>query len=213
MRSSFALIAALLAACSATSKPDRPPPPSTAGSNANCTAPAPAPDSVCLQDCGPPVSSEGDPVPGWRWVTPAEAASRQQHGCPICLPPDALIATPRGEVPVSSLVAGSIVWSTDEAGRRIAVPVVAVGSTPAPRDHGLVVVGLADGREVTASPGHPTADARALGTLVIGDVIDGSTVIVVKRRAFGEQRTFDVLPASPTRAYWANGVLLASTLR
>ncbi len=124
-----------------------------------------------------------------------------------------MIATPNGEVRIDSLVAGALVYSIDADGKRIIVPIVRVGSTPAPRDHALVVLTLSDGREVTASPGHPSADARALGTLVIGDSLDGARVLAVGHRRFGEQRTFDLLPASASRVYWADGVQLASTLR
>lgn len=212
----LAAVIAVLGGCSSPQKSPTPPPPSpsdgSTSTDVKCTDPKPAPDSVCQQDCGPPVPREADPIPGWRWVTPADAANRQQHGCPICLPPDALIATPAGDVAMSSLVVGSIVWSTDDAGRRIAVPVVRIGSTIAPPNHTLVALRLSDGREVAGSPGHPTADARTLGSLAIGDALDGSTVIAVVRRPYGAQRTYDLLPASPTRTYSANGVLLASTL-
>ncbi len=166
-----------------------------------------------MQDCGPPVARETDPPPAWQWLSPADAENRKKFGCPRCLPPEAMIATPTGPVPIGSLVAGGLVWSTDERGRRIAVPILRVGSTPAPRDHALVVIDLADGREVTASPGHPTADARALGTLLVGDSLDGSRIVAVRLRPFGEQRTFDLLPASATRQYWVDGVLMSSTLR
>lgn len=216
----------IFAACSGTPKQTPPGPPqpgsgsdtaiTTGGGSSdtgNCTEPRPAPDSVCQQDCGPPVASAGDPPPPWRWVTPDEAEARGNGGCPRCLPPDARIATPTGEIAMSALVAGDTVWSTDELGHRIAVPVVRTGSMTAPREHALVVIELADGREVAASPGHPTADARTLGSLVAGDSLDGATVVGVRYRAFGSARTYDLLPASPTRTYWANGVLVGSTLR
>src|SRR5687767_7394587 len=109
-----------LAACSSSNKPPATPPPTgsdtPAGSgsaigDSKCTDPKPAPDSVCLQDCGPPVAREGDPPPAWRWVTPDDAKARELGGCPRCLPPTARIATPFGDMPVSTLVEGAIVWS------------------------------------------------------------------------------------------------------
>ncbi|MBA3393434.1 MAG: hypothetical protein H0T89_12355 [Deltaproteobacteria bacterium] len=220
---SLVVIALFLAACSSPARPVPQPPVPTSGgdgsgsaaddADAKCAAPRPSPDVVCLQDCGPPVVRDGDPEPAWRWATPEQVANRQQFGCPRCLPGDARIATPAGEVAMSSLAVGAIVWSTDETGRRIAVPVVRIGSMRAPGDHVVVALVLADGREVIASPGHPTADARALGTLAVGDALDGSTVITVTRQPYRADRTYDLVPASATRTYWANGVLLASTLR
>ena len=211
----------LAAACSGSSRP-APAPTPTGGSDGaagdgsgetSCGPPKPSPDAVCVEDCGPPVERPGDPPRAWQWLSPADADNRKKFGCPRCLPAEALIATPSGDLPIGSLAAGALVYSTDEAGRRIVVPIVRVGSTPAPRDHTLVVVVLADGREVTASPGHPTSDARTLGALVVGDSLDGARVVAVRRRPFGEQRTFDLLPASASRVYWADGVQLASTLR
>ena len=143
--------------------------------NVSCAPPQPFPDAICVQDCGPPVARPSDPPRAWQWLSPADAENRKTFGCPRCLPAEALIATPRGEIPIGSLVAGALVYSTDEAGQRIVVPIVRVGSTPAPRDHALVVIVLSDGREVTASPGHPTADARALGALITGDSLDSAT--------------------------------------
>jgi len=214
-------VSILAAACSGAPGPTPTPTPTPTGSGsaiepapgeANCAPPKPSSDAVCVQDCGPPVERENDPPRVWQWLSPADAENRKTFGCPRCLPPEALIATPSGDRPIGSLVAGSLVYSTDDVGQKIVVPIVRVGSTPAPRDHMLVVVLLADGREVTASPGHPTSDARTLDTLVVGDSLDGARVLAVRRRPFGEQRTFDLLPASASRVYWADGVRLASTL-
>jgi hypothetical protein len=215
----FALACIIVAAaCSGSSKPAAPPPtPPSDGSgsaaDANCTDPKPAADSVCLQDCGPPVVRDTDPPPAWRWVTPADVENREKFGCPRCLPPDAMIATPRGDVPMSSLTAGAIVWSTDERGHRVAVPIIHVGSTPAPRAHTLIVVELSDRRIVRGSDGHPTADGRVLGSIIVGTMLDGARVTAVHREPFSGERTYDLLPAGATRAYWADGVLLTSTLR
>lgn len=205
----------LIAGCGPCGKePADPAPPGPVDpADANCATPRPNADATCVQDCGPPVVREGDPPPAWRWLTPEEVAARAQGGCPRCLPAGALIATPSGDLAVGALVAGTLVWSIDERGARVAVPVVRVGSVAAPISHPLVVLELSDGRTVAASAGHPTADGRALGALAPGDVLDGARVLTVGRRALGDTRTFDLLPASPTRAYWADGVLLTSTLR
>jgi hypothetical protein len=70
---------------------------------------------------------------------------------------------------------------------------------------------LADGRTVVASPGHPRADGRTIRDLQPGDRYDGSVVastIVVPYAG----ATWDLLPSGPTGTYFANGVLLGSTL-
>src|SRR5439155_1009954 len=72
---------------------------------------------------------------------------------------------------------------------------------------------LSDGRTVDVSPGHPTADGRRVGDLVAGDAYDGAIVASADRVAYSGGATFDILPAGPTGAYWANGVVLGSTLR
>ena len=95
----------------------------------------------------------------------------------------------------------------------MASPLVAIGSTPVPATHQVVRLALEDGRFVYVSPGHPTADGRRVGDLVAGDLIDGARIASVERAAYGGGATYDILPAGATGTYWANGVLLGSTLR
>lgn len=132
--------------------------------------------------------------------------------CPICLAASTLISTPTGAVQVTDIKPGMMVWTANADGTRVAAPVLEVGSMEAPTGHLIVHVVLADGRELHASPGHPTADGRPLGSLAAGDVLDGSRIVLWELVAYAGERTYDLLPAGPTGAYWANGVLLSSTL-
>jgi hypothetical protein len=66
---------------------------------------------------------------------------------------------------------------------------------------------------VLVSPGHPTADGRRVGDLVAGDALDGAHVLSAERMPYLGGATYDILPAGATGTYWANGVLLGSTLR
>jgi hypothetical protein len=77
----------------------------------------------------------------------------------------------------------------------------------------VVQLRLADGRAVDVSPGHPTADGRTVGDLSADDDYDGAVVVSAELVPYEGEATFDVLPAGPTGIYWANGVLLGSTLR
>lgn len=133
--------------------------------------------------------------------------------CPICLAVGTRIATPRGEVAVERLRVGDVVWTTDGRGGRIPAPLIAVGSTPVPGTHEVVRVALDDGRVVFVSPGHPTADGRRIGDLLAEDALDGARVVSVERVRYAGGATYDILAAGTTGAYWANGVLLGSTLR
>jgi len=143
-------------------------------------------------------------------------ASRTPSGpppCPICLARGTRIATPSGEVAVEDLRVGDVVWTRDAAGARVAAPLVEIGSTPVPATHRVVRLRLSDGRAVDVSPGHPTANGRNVGDLAAGDVYDGGVVASAELRPYAGGATFDVLPAGATGTYWANGVLLGSTLR
>ena len=131
-------------------------------------------------------------------------------GCPICLAATARIATPDGAIPVSDLRAGMLVWTVD-AGKRVAAPIAIVRHTPAPFGHRVIRVVLADGRAVVASPGHPTGDGRRMGELNPGDLLDGSRVVTMDFLPYTGD-TWDLLPRSTTGTYWADGVLLGSTL-
>ncbi len=133
--------------------------------------------------------------------------------CPICLAASTLIDTPAGPLPVEKLRAGMLVWTVDVAGRRVAQPLVRVGKTFVPANHQVVHIKLEDGRELWVSPGHPTAGGVPVGRLKVGDSIDGGTIISTHSIRYTGTATYDLLPDGETGYYWANGVLLASTLK
>jgi hypothetical protein len=146
-------------------------------------------------------------------VTVASRTASGPPPCPICLARGTHIATPSGDVAVEDLTIGDTVWTLDAAGARVALPLVAIGSTQVPGTHRVVQLRLSDGRAVDVSPGHPTADGRKVGDLAAGDGYDGAVVVSAELLPYAGGATFDVLPAGATGTYWANGVLLGSTLR
>jgi hypothetical protein len=132
--------------------------------------------------------------------------------CPICLAAGTLIDTPRGPVHVDDLRAGDHVWTANEAGERIVAVILQVGSVRAPANHQVIHVTLSDGREVWASAAHPIVDGRVLADLNLGDSLDGALIIGLEHERYTEAYTFDILPSGLTGFYWANGILLGSTL-
>jgi len=133
--------------------------------------------------------------------------------CPICLASGTLIDTPAGPLPVERLRPGMLVWTEDAAGSRIARPLVQIGRTIVPANHRMVHLVLEDGRQLWVSPGHPTPAGLTVGQLRVGDVFSGGVIRSVERVRYRGSDTYDLLPAGDTGFYWANGILLASTLR
>jgi hypothetical protein len=144
-------------------------------------------------------------------VTIGRREAAERPNCPICLAAGVRIATPNGEIPVQELRDGMAVWTTDLGGHRIPGVVVETGHAEAPLGHEVVRLTLADGRTLVASPGHPTADHRLIGELRTGDRYDGSTVTATTLVPYSGS-TWDLLPSGPTGTYFANDVLVASTL-
>ena len=74
-------------------------------------------------------------------------------------------------------------------------------------------VKLQDGREIFVSPSHPTADGRFIGDLRKGDILDNSEIKFIEGVPYSQGFTYDILPADETGLYWANGILIKSTLK
>jgi hypothetical protein len=131
--------------------------------------------------------------------------------CPICLAAGTLIDPPSGLLPVEELHKDMVIYRVDSAGKKIKGVISATASVPAPSSFKISTITLNDGRIVSASPGHPAASGRAIGGLEVGDALDGGIVVSVTYE-FYTGSTFDILPLGGTGLYWANGILLKSTL-
>jgi hypothetical protein len=132
--------------------------------------------------------------------------------CPICLAAGTLIDTPRGPVAVENLQLGDSVWTMNQAGKRVPRMILKIGHVNVPATHQVIHVILSDGRQLYASPGHPTSDRPALGDLRVGDRLDGAIIIQIERLPYDGIATYDLLPSGDTGFYWANGILMGSTL-
>ncbi len=140
---------------------------------------------------------------------------KQEQGfptCPICLAAGTLIDTPRGAVRVENLRVGDLVWTMNRSGERVSGTILRTSRVPVPASHQVIHVILSDGRELWASPGHPTADGKMLGNLKVNDLLDGARLIKVERLHYTGTATYDLLPSGETGFYWANGILMGSTL-
>lgn len=157
------------------------------------------PDLYCGPNCEQPIQCRDG---AWRY---------DQGMCPICASPDTAIATPSGEKPIAELHEGDLVYSVqDEA--IVAVPLLRVASTPV-FDHQVMRVLLDDGTTIELSPGHPTADGRLFSDLASGVALDQRhSVVSVALVPYRHDRTYDILPASSSKTYFAGGALVGSSL-
>ena len=137
----------------------------------------------------------------------------QNRPCPICLSENTVIDTPNGPINVKELKIGQAVLTQDSSGHKQTGMILKTGRTMAPPGHIMVHVVLADKRELYVSPNHPTADGRLFGELLVGDDLDGSKIKSVEQVTYNGTYTYDVLPSGQTGFYWANGILVASTLK
>lgn len=145
-------------------------------------------------------------------ITVEQQAAAGAPNCPICLARGTRIDTPSGGIPVEDIRIGDPVWTLDRDGRRAAATVIALGSMPSPAGHMVVHLLLADGRTVTASPGHPLADGRRLGDVRPGDHVDGSVVRAADLLPYAGGRTYDIVVSGPTGIYLVDGIPLGSTI-
>ncbi len=204
-------------ACGEKSPPPTPAPaPTPAADAATVTACAADAQHCCMPDGAVVVPGGCQPIfrdgeqPN---VERADDGTCRTIECHLrCLPDDARIATPAGDVIVTRLQPGDLVWTVDATGARVQGHVVRVSSRPVLAPHTLVEHTLADGRVVRASAGHPDARGGALGALTLGAALDGSTITGTRVVPYTGSSTWDLLPDGATGRYWADGVLLGSTL-
>lgn len=133
-------------------------------------------------------------------------------GCPICLASNTLIDTPSGSMAIKNLQIGMPIWTTNKSGQRVAEIVIKTSKVPASPTHQMVRLILDDGRELFASLGHPTTDGRIVGDLIANELYNGVSVVSAERVPYNDYATYDILPSGETGFYWANGILMASTL-
>jgi len=141
-------------------------------------------------------------------LTTANAASNMVP----CLSCETLISTPDGNVLMVDLKPGMSVFTLDINGNKVIEQVELVSKVTVPETHALCHLILSDGRELLVSGGHPTANGSEIYDLAPGDMLDGAELVSIEKISYVAGYTYDLLPAGETGHYWANGVLLGSTL-
>jgi len=71
---------------------------------------------------------------------------------------------------------------------------------------------LGDGRSLDVSPGHPAVNST-VENLKTGQEYDGSVITSILPVDYSYDYTYDILPAGDTGHYWANDILIGSTLK
>ncbi len=129
-----------------------------------------------------------------------------------CLPGNSFINTPNGDVLIRDLRIGDYVWTVDRYGKKVRTVIVKKTKRVVSKSHKVAHIILKDGRELVVSPGHPTIDYREIGSLAKGDDLDMSTVASIKVIPYKGKYTYDILPCGDMGGYWANNILIGSTL-
>lgn len=129
-----------------------------------------------------------------------------------CLSPTTLIATPTGNKKVSSIKPGDIVWTTNKNNSKQSTSVIKISKTKVPSTHHMIDLILSDKRSLVASPDHPLNDEKNIRQLFTGERYDGAKVMKIALIPYDHDYTYDILPDGDTGFYWANNILIGSTL-
>ena len=167
------------------------------------------------KDCSPKGSCHGENGGKLSCPPGTKCSGLPAYGCyppgcpvPICLSPDTKIKTDGVQKRIADIREGEIVLT--DHGKAVRVKKI---SKTQVKNHKILKVLLSDGTVLEISPGHPTADGRKLKELKMGDILDGRMVVETKFIPYIYSHTYDILPDSKTGHYYANGVLIGSSLK
>lgn len=129
-----------------------------------------------------------------------------------CLSASTMISTPQGDIRVIDLTPGMQVYTTNADGHRVIEQLELVSKVSVPRKHSLYNLRFSGGKSLLVSGAHPMADGSEVQDLKPGTVLDGAELVSIEKVSYAGGYTYDLLPAGDTGCYWADGVLLGSTL-
>lgn len=165
--------------------------------------------------CTPRGSCRGESGELLSCPTGTECSGLPAYGCyplncpvPVCCSPHTMILTPQGQKDIENIKRGDYIISTNGE------PAIVVKTSKVKvYNHKVVEVKLNDGTLLEISPGHPIGpDSIKFGALKKGYKLDGRIVESVKLIPYKYSYTHDILPYSLTGNYYANGVLIGSSL-
>lgn len=130
-----------------------------------------------------------------------------------CLSFSTKIATPFGNINVREIRVGQLIWTVSAGGEKVMASVEKISKIAVPKTHQVCHLVLEDGRELLVSLLHPTVLDGSLADLKVGQEYDGSVIAKLDLVPYNNGHTYDLLPAGDTGFYWANGILMGSTLK
>ena len=134
-------------------------------------------------------------------------------GAPTCLPSNTLIDTPYGSKTIKDIHKDDIVWTVNFNNKITQASVKQIIRRRVSKNHKMLQLVLTDGRELFVSPGHPNAIGKDLALFKKGDYLDRSYIIKRELLPYNHKYTYDILPGGETGAYFANNILIGSTLK
>ncbi len=132
--------------------------------------------------------------------------------CGSCLSPLTKISTLDSSVAVEKIKVGDSILSTDNNGNKLNTRVIKTSKIRVASTHKVIDLRLSDGRKLQVSPDHPGIGNRNICQLQKGERYDRSTILDINLIRYKYKYTYDILPEGPTGYYWANNILIGSTL-
>ncbi len=142
-----------------------------------------------------------------------------------CMPNTARILTSQGEKQIDNIQIGDSVYTFNNIDGKFLAPIIQVNKILVQKDYIMTKITLEDGRSIQASPKHPIPIERDYATssknqyeellfseIKIGDHIDRTRVVFIEFVNYNGGFTYDILPAGESGYYWADGILVGSTL-
>ncbi len=130
-----------------------------------------------------------------------------------CLALGTKISSLKGRIAVERLKKNDLVWTVDARGNKMLQPIIRIKKTYVGNSHIICSLFLSDKRQISVSPLHPLfSEQSAVKDLKKGDIYNDAMVIKNEIQFYRSFYTFDILPAGESGAYFANGILLGSTL-